>query len=195
TKATTAQIALLAILAFSSQSREKEGQNFLTRLIRGARVLNKNCPKKAAALALRLRSQSDIYILGRGLNFPIAREAGIKIAEVSYIHAEGLAAGELKHYSLALIRKGVPVFFLMDAENRAAILNNAEEVASRGGLVIGVGPKREKVFDAYLPVEKAGYLQPILNLIAMQHFSYALAISRGCDPDRPRNLAKSVTVK
>jgi glucosamine--fructose-6-phosphate aminotransferase (isomerizing) len=126
----------------------------------------------------------------------VALEAAIKVQEVSYIHAEGLAGGELKHYAIALIGQGTPCVILSsNDEMRAEILSNAAQVRARGGLIIGVGPENNPLFDEYLPVPDGGSLSPLLSLLPLQLLAYYLACERGYDPDMPRNLAKSVTVK
>jgi glucosamine--fructose-6-phosphate aminotransferase (isomerizing) len=135
-------------------------------------------------------------MIGRGINFPVAQEAAIKVQEVSYIHAEGLAGGELKHYAIALIGPGTPcVILAANDDARAEILGNAAQVKARGGFLIGVGPTNSDLFDEFLPVPDGGGLSPLLTLIPMQILAYYLALARGFDPDMPRNLAKSVTVK
>ena len=126
----------------------------------------------------------------------MALESAIKVQEVSYIHAEGLAGGELKHYAIALIGPGTPcVILASNDDTRAEILSNAAQVKARGGYLIGVGPEPNELFDEYLPVPDGGSASPLLTLVPMQMLAYYLARARGYDPDMPRNLAKSVTVK
>ena len=128
--------------------------------------------------------------------YPTALEAALKIKEVSYIHAEGFAGGELKHGSIALIEKGTPVIALVGNENSEEIISNAVEVKSRGAYVIGVGAKNNEVFDYWIKTPSTEEITtPIANLIPIQLLSYYLGILRGFDVDYPRSLAKSVTVK
>lgn len=196
TKATTAQMALLTLLAFTSGGKFREGQKIVNELAQSTKeILNGRFGSQVKRTARKLSRAEHIYIIGRGLNFPIAREAAIKLQEVSYIHAQGFAGGELKHGPLALIEKGTPLIVLVDGATRTEIISNAQEVASRGGIIIGVGSKKEDVFDWWLPTPSLGILQAILNLIPIQLLAYYLAVIRGLDPDMPRNLAKSVTVK
>jgi glucosamine--fructose-6-phosphate aminotransferase (isomerizing) len=115
--------------------------------------------ERVEALAKRLAESGDIYILGRGINYPVALEAAIKVQEVSYIHAEGLAGGELKHYAIALIGPGTPcVILCSNDEMRAEILSNAAQVRARGGMIIGVGPENNALFDEYLVWSHLGLL-------------------------------------
>jgi len=147
-------------------------------------------------LADRISTVKHAYVLGRGLSYPVALEASLKIKEVSYIHAEGLASGELKHGPIALIEKGTPVIvFVPNDETKNAILANAMEVAARGAYVIGVGPENNPVFDFFFKVSDTGASSVLPHIVFAQLLGYFLAIKLGRNPDKPRNLAKSVTVK
>lgn len=197
TKATLGQIAVLALLAHASAGQAAHGKALLTNVASHMEALTTpEYQGRIEALAKRLAHASDIYMIGRGINYPVALEAAIKVQEVSYIHAEGLAGGELKHYAIALIGQGTPCVILSsNDEMRAEILSNAAQVRARGGLIIGVGPENNPLFDEYLPVPDGGSLSPLLSLLPLQLLAYYLACERGYDPDMPRNLAKSVTVK
>ena len=129
------------------------------------------------------------------MQYATAMEAALKIKEVSYIHAEAFAGGELKHGTIALIEEGTPCIVFVSEENEKAILSNAMEIKSRGGYIIGVSPKNNDVFDFWIKVPEAYNETPIVQIIPIQILAYQLAILRGLDPDKPRNLAKSVTVK
>lgn len=119
-----------------------------------------------------------------------------KIKEISYIHAEGLAAGELKHGPLALIEKKTPcIVFLPNDETYGANLSAAMEMKARGGFIIGVSYKKHEVFDYFIEVKDAEEATIIPNIVVAQLLAYLLTIKKGLDPDKPRNLAKSVTVK
>jgi glucosamine--fructose-6-phosphate aminotransferase (isomerizing) len=137
-----------------------------------------------------------MFVIGRGLSYPTALEAALKIKEVSYIHAEGFAGGELKHGVIALVDNGTPciVYSPLD-ETRADILSGAMELKARGGLIIGISPENEEVFDIHLPIADVGDASPLVMAPPAQLLGYQLALLRGHDPDKPRNLAKSVTVK
>lgn len=197
TKATLGQIAVLGLLAHACAGQAAHGRALLTHLGSGIEALTApDYLERVRGLADQLRATRDLYVIGRGINFPVAQEAAIKVQEVSYIHAEGLAGGELKHYAIALIGPGTPcVILTANDDARVEILSNAAQVKARGGFLIGVGPINHELFDAYLPVSDGGGLSPILSLIPMQLLAYYLAIALGFDPDMPRNLAKSVTVK
>jgi glucosamine--fructose-6-phosphate aminotransferase (isomerizing) len=151
---------------------------------------------KIKKLARKISRNQHIYIIGRGLSYPIALEAALKIKEVSYIHSEGFAGGELKHGVIALIEKGTPcIVFAPNDETQGAILSNAEELKTRGGFIIGISSKNNKVFDYWLPIDDVSDASIFVNTVPAQLLAYYLALEKGCDPDKPRNLAKSVTVK
>src|ERR1019366_2538843 len=139
--------------------------------------------------------------IGRGINFPIAMEGALKLKEISYVHAEGYAAGELKHGPIALLEPDVPV---IATATRSATLpkmvSNVQEVHSRDAPVIALITEGEDPFDAgfatTIPVPGCSeVLSPLINVIPLQLFAYHVAVQRGCDVDQPRNLAKSVTVE
>jgi glucosamine--fructose-6-phosphate aminotransferase (isomerizing) len=135
-------------------------------------------------------------VIGRGPHYPSALEAALKIKEVSYIHAEGFAAGELKHGVIALVEAGTPCLVLAPADTtRTDVLSGAAELRSRGGYIIGVGSAGSDVFDDFIEIPDAGLANLIVEAVPGQLLGYHAALARGNDPDRPRNLAKSVTVK
>ena len=197
TKATTAQIALITLLAYAVAGRLKDGKTLLMETASKVNdMLNPRYEAILAGLADKLKDSKNIYAIGRSLNYPTALEAAIKIMELTRIHAQGFAGGELKHGPLALIHEGVPcIVFVSNDETRNDIISNAMEVKSRGGYVIGVSPENNEVFDFWIRVPDAGNASPIVNLIPIQILAYHLALLRGCDPDYCANLAKSVTVK
>ena len=140
-----------------------------------------------------LKDSQHIFLIGRGLEYITALEAALKIKEISYIHAEAFPGGEIKHGTIALIEKNTPCIVFVGDE-RDKILSNAEELKARGGFIIGVSDKNEKIFDIWIKVPKDGEATIIYQIIPMQLLAYRLAVLRGLDPDKPRNLAKSVTV-
>jgi glucosamine--fructose-6-phosphate aminotransferase (isomerizing) len=142
-----------------------------------------------------LQYKDHIFLIGRGLQYPTALEAALKIKEVSYIHAEGFSGGELKHGTIALIEEGTPCIVFSSTATEKEIISNAMEIKARGGYIIGVNHKDNEVFDYFLKVPDVGDLNPVTQIIPIQILSYQLAVLRGADPDKPRNLAKSVTVK
>ena len=139
--------------------------------------------------------KDHIYCLGRGEQYPVALEAALKIKEVSYIHAEGFAGGELKHGSIALIEQDTPCILFVTKEHELEILANGAELKSRGAMIIGVGEKNDELFDHFIRVNECDMSGPLLQIIPIQLLAYNLALLKELDPDKPRNLAKSVTVK
>lgn len=141
---------------------------------------------------------NDIYLLGRSIHFPIALEGALKMKELAYVHAEGIAAGELKHGPLALMDKNVVVFVINpDDKTYSDTLSSAHEVKARGAKIIGISNVPNDVYDAIIEIPKLDneLLYPLVEIIPLQLFSYYLALQRNADPDFPRNLAKSVTVR
>jgi len=197
TKTYTSQLSILTLLAYACAGRLEEGMDILATASEKIRdILKEDNVRGIKELANRLKKSKDIFIIGRGLSYSSALEAALKLKEVSYIHAEGFAGGELKHGTLALIEEGVPCIALVPNDNtKEDILGNVMEVKARGGLIIGVGSENNKIFDQFLKVPKNGITHPITNIIPLQILAYYLAVFRGCDPDKPRNLAKCVTVK
>lgn len=197
TKATTSQIAILTLLAYAVADDLNTGRKTLIEAEGKINdMLNPRYEQHIEAASDRIKDCSDIMVIGRGSNYPIALEAAIKLQEVSYIHAEGFAGGELKHGPIALISEGTPCIVISsNDEYQKEILSNAMEVKSRGALIIGVGPEKSEIYDYWIKVPDALKASPILNIIPIQILAYKLAVARQNNPDMPRNLAKSVTVK
>ena len=154
-------------------------------------------PSKIQQIAKVLKDISDIYILGRGINYPIAIEAALKLKELTYIHAEGIPGGELKHGPLALMDSDVFVIIINPNDSTYAdTLTSAREIKARGAKIIGVSDIESDVYDYWLEIPKIDeVLYPISEIIPIQLLSYYAALEKETDPDYPRNLAKSVTVK
>lgn len=147
-------------------------------------------------IAARLAKTHDIFVIGRGLSYPLALEAALKIKEVTYLHAEGIAAGELKHGTIALIEQGTPcIVFAANDSHYAEIISNAMELKARGAYIIGIGEKAESCFDAHIQVPDCGSSSAVASIVPVQLLAYEMALLLARDPDKPRNLAKSVTVK
>jgi glutamine---fructose-6-phosphate transaminase (isomerizing) len=152
-------------------------------------------------LAHQFAETQDFIFVGRGINYPIALEGALKLKEISYIHAEGYPAGEMKHGPIALLDAKVPVVAIaMPGTVYEKVLSNAQEAKARDAQLIGVvpmdDPEAEDTFDALLPVPRVDeLLSPVLTVIPLQLMSYHIAARRGLDVDQPRNLAKSVTVE
>ena len=197
TKAFTGMIGHLILLANSLNGGVRGGQKSL---MAGAasinEVLSTKSLKNIDKLASQIVNNKHIYVIGRGLSYPASLETALKIKEISYIHAEGLAAGELKHGPLALIEKGTPcISFLPNDETYGANLAGAMEMKARGGYIIGISYKPHEIFDYYINVPDAGEASIIPEVVVAQVLAYYLTLKKGLDPDKPRNLAKSVTVK
>jgi len=197
TKAYTAKLCVILMLVFALIKKENEAGLLLNDVAKEAeRILEDNNIKKIKEIAKTLKDSKNIYVIGRGLSYPSALEASLKIKEVSYIPAEGLAGGELKHGTIALIEKGTPcIVFAPEDETLESIISNATEIKSRGGVIIGVSSKKSDVFDYFIEVKNLGEATFIAQIIPLQLLAYYLAVYKGLDPDKPRNLAKSVTVK
>lgn len=195
TKAYTAKLAILILISYILKGDSDRGINLLVKASSEIERLIKNRDKLEKIADVLIKSE-NIYLIGRGVSYPTALEAALKIKEVSYIHAEGLAGGELKHGTIALISKGTPciVFAPQDATYNA-IISNAIEIKSRGGVIIGVGAKKEPVFDYFIEVKNCFDANALVQIIPAQILAYYLAVKKGYNPDKPRNLAKSVTVK
>ena len=150
-------------------------------------------------LAHRFSDTEDVIFLGRGINYPIALEGALKLKEISYIHAEGYPAGEMKHGPIALIEPRVPVISIaMPGVVFEKVLSNSQEAKARDAQLIGVGPEgpETEIFDVLLPLPNVSeWISPLLSVVPMQLLSYHIAAQKGLDIDQPRNLAKSVTVE
>ena len=155
--------------------------------------------QRSEAMAHRFADTQDVIFLGRGINYPIALEGALKLKEISYIHAEGYPAGEMKHGPIALLDARVPVVSIaVPGVVFEKVLSNAQEAKARDAQLIGVAPEGPDtdLFDELLPVPAVSeWISPLLTVVPMQMLSYHIAAHRGLDVDQPRNLAKSVTVE
>ena len=160
-----------------------------------SKILSDN--SKIRELAKELKDVSDIYVLGRGIHFPIAKEAALKLKELTYIHAEGIPAGELKHGPLALMDSNVYVLIINpDDSTYNDTLNSANEIKARGAKIIGISDKKSDVYDYWIEIPSIDEaLYSMIEIIPIQLLAYYAAMEKDTDPDYPRNLAKSVTVK
>jgi glucosamine--fructose-6-phosphate aminotransferase (isomerizing) len=196
TKTYTAQLAVLSLLAYSIADRYDEGKanlKYLWNIMYN--LTSASVRTHIKQLADILKGKEHIFTIGRGLQYPTALEAALKIKEVSYIHTEGFSGGELKHGTIALIEKGTPCIVFSSLENEKEILSNAMEIKARGAFIIGVSSNNNEIFDFFIKTPDVGNLNPITQIVPIQILAYQLAVLRGLDPDKPRNLAKSVTVK
>jgi glucosamine--fructose-6-phosphate aminotransferase (isomerizing) len=208
TKCFTAQLAALALLALNLGRRTRalsvDAGRAFARVLHGVPELMQRALDAADAidpLARRVSGVPDFLFLGRGANYPIALEGALKLKEISYIHAEGYAAGEMKHGPIALIDDGIPVVVIATrGPGYEKVLSNLAEVRAREGRVIAVATEGDDLLagqcDAVLSVpDTIPLLQPLLTVLPLQILAYAVAAAKGNDVDQPRNLAKSVTVE
>ena len=152
---------------------------------------------KIKEIAKNLKEISDIYVLGRGIHLSIAREAALKLKELSYIHAEAIAGGELKHGPLALMDSNVYVIIINPNDSTYSdTMNSANEIKARGAKIIGISDKKSDIYDYWIEIPIIDeILYPIIEIIPIQLLAYYTALEKKTNPDYPRNLAKSVTVK
>ena len=147
-------------------------------------------------LAKALAAKHDIFLLGKGQNLQIVNEGMVKMIEGSYLHAHAIPAGDLKHYAITLMEPGVPVIFVISNDTvKTDVLNALHEVKARGAHIIAIAPRREKSFDEYIEVPDLGDVSAMMNIVPLQVLAYYMAVVLGHNVDKPRNIAKSVTVK
>jgi len=197
TKSFLSQLVIFYLLSFAMiNSFDKAAAKLANLSNEITRVLDWN-KSELIKLSQRLKNKDDFYYIARGINFALASEGALKLKEISYIHAEGMPAGELKHGTLALIEPGTPVVVLCPADYTfLETLSNAVEAKSRGAYIIGVSDKESDIYDSWIKLPEVDeLLYPMVALVPLQLLAYYIAVNRGYDPDKPRNLAKSVTVK
>jgi glucosamine--fructose-6-phosphate aminotransferase (isomerizing) len=208
TKAFTSQLVVLALITLLigrrngniSLEQGKEIAQELVKLPEKVREILK-LNDFIEEIAQRLKEHRNFLYLGRGYNYPVALEGALKLKEISYIHAEGYPAAEMKHGPIALIDENMPVVFIAPKDSiYEKVLSNIEEVKARRGKVISIITERDdkilRVSDFVIQIPQTlEMLMPILTVIPLQLLAYHIAVKRGCDVDQPRNLAKSVTVE
>lgn len=208
TKAFTAQVSILTLLALQlAQSRGTISQSRLRQVLYEMEALPKKIKEafkteeQIKVIAEEFKNASNFLYLGRGVNFPLALEGALKLKEISYIHAEGYPAAEMKHGPIALIDESMPVVFICTNESAyEKIVSNIQEVKARKGKIIAIvneGDVDVKALADYtIEVPKTEeVLSPLISIVPLQLLSYHIALLRGCNVDQPRNLAKSVTVE
>ena len=207
TKAFTSQITVILLLTVLLSRRSEmsftEGSLILRDLVRLPELVKSilATSEKIKEIAKVYYNKENFLYLGRGINFPVALEGALKLKEISYIHAEGYPAAEMKHGPIALIDQEMPVVFIAPKDEiYSKIISNMEEVKARKGKIIAIATENDTDIVKYadhvifIPdVHRA--LLPVLSVIPLQLLSYFIAVYRGCDVDQPRNLAKSVTVE
>ena len=194
TKSFTAQVVVVNLVVDAVLGRRRtDGMKELSEGVKGAL----GTAAKVKEVVARFKGRPDFYFVARGYQSPVAMEGALKLKELSYIHAEGMPASELKHGTLALIEKGTPVVVINPSgASHADVLSNAEELRARGAEIIGVSDKRDEVYAHFLKVPRVQQkFMPIVEAIPLQLLAYEMAVAKRNDPDYPRNLAKSVTVK
>lgn len=207
TKAFTSQIETLFLLTlFLGQIRGKRDIKYLDMIKKLKEIPDQvqeilSDEDQIVEIARLYKDITNFLYLGRGYNYPVALEGALKLKEISYIHAEGYPAAEMKHGPIALVDKSMPVVFIATMDKTySKIMSNIEEIRARGGRVIAVANKGDNEISKivehvfYIP-ETIDALTPILSVIPLQLLAYHMAVMRGCDVDKPRNLAKSVTVE
>jgi glucosamine--fructose-6-phosphate aminotransferase (isomerizing) len=207
TKAFTGQLTVLAL--FTLMMARQRGMSILQgrEMVAALRALPGQI-RSVLSQEEAIREVAEAYAdtrnalyLGRGPNFPVALEGALKLKEISYIHAEGYPAAEMKHGPIALIDRNMPVIVIAPTDSvYSKVLSNVEEVRTRGGRLIGVTSEDNRELGARVDhlitvPHTVEMLQPILTVVPLQLLAYHIALRRGCDVDQPRNLAKSVTVE
>jgi glucosamine--fructose-6-phosphate aminotransferase (isomerizing) len=207
TKAFTSQVTVLALLAlYLGRLRHlssNQGQRMIQELRAMPDVLRRalDCHDTVRTIAERYYQVSNVLYLGRQYLYPVALEGALKLKEISYIHAEGYPAAEMKHGPIALVDAETPsVFLLTRGHVFDKVMSNVEEIKARSGPVIGVATEgdeevAERVDEIIYVPDVPDYLQPLVTVVPLQLLAYHIALLRGCDVDKPRNLAKSVTVE
>lgn len=201
TKAYLLQVTIFSLLAYFSSinkhilkeiNLKEEEKNILSHL---KNILEQR--KKYYEIAKKIFQEEDIYFIGRGIDYSLCLEGSLKLKEISYIHSEAYQAGELKHGTIALINKNTPIIAIISDQNIAdKTLSNIEEVKSRGANVIIISTKKISNYENNIVVPKiSDFFQPILIIPILQLIAYEVANLRNCDIDKPKNLAKSVTVE
>jgi glucosamine--fructose-6-phosphate aminotransferase (isomerizing) len=207
TKAFTSQLTVLALITLMlarAKGMSREDGKVLAKELASlpdkvAHILEQT--NAIQALANEFKDASNFIYLGRGANFPVALEGALKLKEISYIHAEGYPAAEMKHGPIALVDENMPVVFIVPRDGiYEKVVSNIQEVRARRGRIIAVANEDdreiEEMAEFVIPVPRTyGFFGPIINVIPLQLLSYYMAVARGTDVDQPRNLAKSVTVE
>jgi glucosamine--fructose-6-phosphate aminotransferase (isomerizing) len=208
TKAFTAQLVVLMMMALKiAKEKGTIAEEYYSKLL----FELEDVPEKVAALlknvdelktiAKKYKNASDALYLGRGYNFPVALEGALKLKEISYIHAEGYPAAEMKHGPIALVDENLPVVFVATKDAyHAKIISNIQEIKARKGKVIAIISEGDDVIpsmadDVFIVPAADEIIAPIISVIPLQLLSYYIGVEKGCDVDKPRNLAKSVTVE
>ena len=195
TKAYILQVAVMSLLSVVASDKLNDVKNDLKKLPRYLKeVIDRRDNYKK--VAKKIFNNEDIFFIGRKIDYAIALEGSLKLKEISYIHSEAYQAGELKHGTISLIEDGIPVFAIItDSSIKDKTLSNLEEVKSRGAKTFIISNEKVDNYECIVVPNISEYFQPILVVSVLQLISYEVAKFRGCDIDKPKNLAKSVTVE
>jgi len=195
TKSFTSQLAIVYKIIFKLGNVKNGNEQIIELSNKIKDILSKE--KTLQEIIELLNESNDVYFLGRAIHHPIALEGALKLKELAYIHAEGMAAGEIKHGTLALVEEGTPAIIINPKdESYNDTINNATEMKARGAKIIGISSEDNEVYDYWIEIPKVeNILYPLIELVPLQLLAYYTAIRRKNNPDYPRNLAKSVTVK
>ncbi len=194
TKSFTAQVVVANLVVDAVLGNSRPGQ---TEKLSEAVMEALKCDGQVRALVKEYANRPDFYFVARGYESPVALEGALKLKELSYIHAEGMPASELKHGTLALIERGTPVVIINPSgPNHAESLSSAEELKARGADIIGISDEKDGVYKHFIRVPKVQpKFAPVVEAVPLQLLAYHMSVAKRNDPDYPRNLAKSVTVK
>lgn len=197
TKSTTSKMAILILTAYSCIAKQELGVTELINIQASINdMLNPGFEEHIIQIAKKYHNHKHMFVIGKGYNYIVALEGALKIKELSYINTQAFQAGELKHGSIALIEEGTPVIAIAPNDcNQNDVLTSAHEIKSRGGRIIGLSENKSEVFDDYIKVPNCKEGNLMSYTIPLQILSYHLANFNQYNPDKPRNLAKSVTVK
>jgi glucosamine--fructose-6-phosphate aminotransferase (isomerizing) len=208
TKAFTAQLAVLTMIALKiAKEKDTIDQTRYMHLLAELHTIPEKARETLVSsdsiqkLALKYKDAVSALYLGRGYNFPVALEGALKLKEISYIHAEGYPAAEMKHGPIALVDENLPVVFVATRDSyHEKIISNIQEIKARKGKVVAVINQEDELIpkmadDCMAVPETDELLAPMLSVIPLQLFAYYIGVAKGCDVDKPRNLAKSVTVE
>lgn len=197
TKSFTSQLVIFYMIAFAMTNRIEYAIEKIGGISSVIGNVIEISSRKIREIAEKTVNEGNFYYIGRGINFAIASEGALKIKEISYVHAEGMPAGELKHGTIALIDRKTPVIVICPHDYTfSETISNAMETKARGAYIIAVTDESNQAFDDVMPIpEVEEIFYPLVAVIPLQIFAYYASTLRGKNPDKPRNLAKSVTVK
>ncbi len=197
TKAFLNQLAVLYLIAYAMSGKYEEGLKELKTMPQKISRAIKLNTEKTTQIAEKIKNQSSAYFIARSINFATAIEGALKLKEISYIHAEGMPAGELKHGTLALISEGTPVIAINPVNyTHNETITNIMETKARGAYIIGVSDKNHSCYDEWLQIPSVSEIYyPIVSIAPLFLLAYHAACAKKLNPDRPRNLAKAVTIR